>query len=486
MQKALDLLEKNVQFIALGLGALFLLLMAYSYLLTPPVTVKVGAKELQAGEVDEQVKKVSVAEINRVIQPQPRVQFDVSDPVATLLTPTFNPRVDLAPLGPGPVTPVPAPGAVVATGEQPSLPAVAAARPSANLVGRSLVGIPDVTPKPAAPAVPVRGLAAPGAAAEIKWKDVDFVTQLFHVTMTDLAQAFAAAKIPDEIAFTRLLAVEVVRQEMLPNGQWGLEKVIEPLPIEGLEQKKLPAENATKEAMYEYRDWATVNAAAIIQPPFPKQHLTPGVTQWQWPGLANNPAAQPGIGPGIGAGPGAGKALAVAGTESGFRPAEAEDFDISAHDITVEPAKIYRYSVRYAILNPLWGHAVGKPADQLRFALWSPLSDWSQPVSIPGRVRFWLARTDIRNKVAEFDLFTWTAAGGGWGVNRVTASAGDPIGPSPYVVVDIRGDQRASHVLIADAKGATYRRDVKTDEADPDYLRIKGEVVPASRVDPRE
>ena len=37
MQKVIDFLEKHVQWVALGLGGLFLLLMVYLYVLTPPV-----------------------------------------------------------------------------------------------------------------------------------------------------------------------------------------------------------------------------------------------------------------------------------------------------------------------------------------------------------------------------------------------------------------------------------------------------------------
>src|SRR6188474_1612090 len=52
MQKVTELLEKNVEWIAIGLGALFLLFMTWSYVLTPVATVKVGEADLGPGEVD--------------------------------------------------------------------------------------------------------------------------------------------------------------------------------------------------------------------------------------------------------------------------------------------------------------------------------------------------------------------------------------------------------------------------------------------------
>ena len=50
MNKVLPILEKYVQWIALGIGVLFLLLMAYSYLAQSPVMVPVGTKEVTPGE----------------------------------------------------------------------------------------------------------------------------------------------------------------------------------------------------------------------------------------------------------------------------------------------------------------------------------------------------------------------------------------------------------------------------------------------------
>ena len=55
MKKLLDLLEQKVQWIVLGLGVLWVLYMAWSFLIQPPVKVTANGQEVSPGEVDEQV-----------------------------------------------------------------------------------------------------------------------------------------------------------------------------------------------------------------------------------------------------------------------------------------------------------------------------------------------------------------------------------------------------------------------------------------------
>src|SRR3954451_25173901 len=52
MQKVVNFLEKYVQWIALGIGALYLGLMAYSYLVEPAVQVEYAGKQRAPGEID--------------------------------------------------------------------------------------------------------------------------------------------------------------------------------------------------------------------------------------------------------------------------------------------------------------------------------------------------------------------------------------------------------------------------------------------------
>ena len=49
MDKVLPILEKYVEWIALGIAGLFLALMAYSYLAKPAVTVPLGPSQIAPG-----------------------------------------------------------------------------------------------------------------------------------------------------------------------------------------------------------------------------------------------------------------------------------------------------------------------------------------------------------------------------------------------------------------------------------------------------
>jgi len=51
MQKVVDFLEKNVQWVALGLSGVVFLLMVWIYVVKSPVTVTVAGKELTPGDV---------------------------------------------------------------------------------------------------------------------------------------------------------------------------------------------------------------------------------------------------------------------------------------------------------------------------------------------------------------------------------------------------------------------------------------------------
>jgi hypothetical protein len=52
MEKVVNFLEKNVQWVALGLSGLVFLLMVWIYVVKSPVTVTVAGKELTPGDID--------------------------------------------------------------------------------------------------------------------------------------------------------------------------------------------------------------------------------------------------------------------------------------------------------------------------------------------------------------------------------------------------------------------------------------------------
>src|SRR4051812_46137558 len=52
MNKVVVILEKYVQWIALGLGAAFMLFMVYSYVINNPIKTEVAGKKVDLGNVD--------------------------------------------------------------------------------------------------------------------------------------------------------------------------------------------------------------------------------------------------------------------------------------------------------------------------------------------------------------------------------------------------------------------------------------------------
>ncbi|HEY2586607.1 MAG TPA: hypothetical protein VGI81_12660 [Tepidisphaeraceae bacterium] len=85
MQKTLDILEKNVQWFVLGLAGLFLLWVAYAYVLTPPATIKVGTQEVNPGNVS-QIVKSSADRLNDQIKNAAAPTFPTSDLVTNWKT----------------------------------------------------------------------------------------------------------------------------------------------------------------------------------------------------------------------------------------------------------------------------------------------------------------------------------------------------------------------------------------------------------------
>src|SRR5947209_7214973 len=78
MQKYLDILERNVQWIALGLGAVFLLWMVYANVVEPPVYVQIGNQKLTAGEIADYTLKNPVRTLqqqmdSKDVPPLPRL-----------------------------------------------------------------------------------------------------------------------------------------------------------------------------------------------------------------------------------------------------------------------------------------------------------------------------------------------------------------------------------------------------------------------------
>ncbi len=262
MQKVVDFLEKHVQWVALGLGVVYVLYILYAYVLTPPVTVEVNGEPMTAKEIDKAIAAGPAANLKKAIDGGKEPDWVVEE-FASNFRRMMNwesvPYPEMARIA-----------WTESTAQKVNLPEETTPQRSGALVenlpvlprpiyegdsdGRSVVLIPP----PQMPNQP-RGVAP----VEARQEDRDWVSVFFRVPSRELAASFDQAQIPPQASLTTFLRVELVRDEKLPDGTWsGKEVVIQPLPIHNV----LPMPQPGEEQMY--LQWAVANVATLLQPSF--------------------------------------------------------------------------------------------------------------------------------------------------------------------------------------------------------------------------
>jgi hypothetical protein len=285
MKKLTDFLEKNCQWLAIGAGALWLLYMVYSFLLTSAVwQVPVANEPKSPGEVDEAVAKIA---------DQLKSQMDASGNIK-IPVPDFNKATDVGPAktqeysiawANSPTQEVqlptaqgtgttPTPNGPVAKGTNNAakvieLPKAPAATDLAVSSGRSNVVIP---PPPNAVATGGDANNPPPAPAPAdqtaSTSDIDWISIAYKIPMGDLAKEFQRTVIPtgQQQGTTCFLDVELVREEMQPDGTWGQPTVCPKLSTST--QPPFPADNTKRQDLQPYLNWAVGATVEILQPKF--------------------------------------------------------------------------------------------------------------------------------------------------------------------------------------------------------------------------
>lgn len=301
MQKVVEFLEKYVQWVAIGLGALFVLFMVYTYVLNPPATVELGGTTRTPGEVDPYTLENVGKQLESAMSDRGKINLTVPTYVQAFRDSMGwqnAPKVALAALGSGsqtldvPLPPAPvapgAPGApgglavvnnangggggAVAPGDQAKvkvLPTPPKATPAEHRFGRSVVLPPPAPGQVAAAVQPVAvipGQPAPPPAGV----DEDWVTHLFHINLEQLNAAFQNSRIPPDFYLTTFLQVEMERQELMPDGSWGNGQVVPPVGVWRAQQPPppLPGEGSPRDQFEMYLQWASANTPDILQPLF--------------------------------------------------------------------------------------------------------------------------------------------------------------------------------------------------------------------------
>lgn len=551
MQKQANFFEQNVQWIALGLGGLFLLYMVYAYVLTQPVTVSVNNKELGPGEVDRETLTGPIEGLKRDIRNPSIPDIPQEDYVTKFAAAIQGSQGQLDQLagtqirwrptddmgfdkngvrkdqegGVGPVTKLPVPPAP---------------KTGSDLSGRSTVTFQDPNWEPR--------FNRQNDQPEMIEADKDWWSGQFTISGEALAKAFIEAfdeKKIDELGLdstrfmqTAVIDVELVRQQILPGPTYGKEEVVKPLQI-ALERPPFPRKDAKDGEIREYIKWSTENPNELIFPPFydvlsgdpwmpPGEQTDQFIAQSRTLSKEARQAAseqkrqearnraqlqqqrrpQPrGRGgnqamdemmemeefggqipqrqpfrplmpiPGRRAPAGQRPMVAAPAMAGGMGPGlfpviEMPDLEIIAHDDTVAAGKTYRYKLRYRILNPVHTSRAAAPELAKEFAITSPFSAWTKPVTIRSKVEFFL--TSISGERLKFDVFQWKE--GAMKKSQLTASAGDAIGDTGWTVVDARGSGRKAYGLVVDEIGVIDRRSPSTDTISNRYLDLLDEV----------
>lgn len=289
MQKTLDILEKNVQWIVLGLAALFLVWVAYGYVITPPAEVKIGNRLVTPGEVALVVKS-SADELESQIKENKPVSFPTPDLVTAWRDHFAKPfGIELASAY---FTSQPMSSEFVGPGTStPGAPTIAALpQPPAPQLLPPMTGLSSVVTQ--APIIPQNGNAngngippAPPAPvpAAASAKDTVWITQPAVISARALDDALLkpfnappnAAPNPAIGAFYNTMILRVVLER---EQSTGTKDGVPTWPAAGVEIGELSAEqpfmmavpgsSADMNTKYQYIDWAKANQTLLCNPLF--------------------------------------------------------------------------------------------------------------------------------------------------------------------------------------------------------------------------
>jgi hypothetical protein len=269
MNKVVAFLEKHVQWIALGLGGLYLGYMIWTFAIQTPVVVTgIAPTPLTPGEVDSYILRTAVTPLEGAMTSTNVPVMDVPNFIDQFKTDmdfsnfklfTFDPLVDSQVYK----IQLQSMAKIQSTPDQPitALPTLPPATFAATSMGRSNVQPFGAAAGNPAPPAPDGNVVQPVAGAA----DKCWVTVGFKISPGDLAKAFKAVHIPAWTEKTTVLQVQLFREEALPGGKWS-----DPVPMAPLNAQLLlpfPAQNDNV-AQQSFVTWAQQHVSDILQPAF--------------------------------------------------------------------------------------------------------------------------------------------------------------------------------------------------------------------------
>ena len=507
MNKFVSYLEAYVEWVAIGLAALWLIWVGYGYWLTPPVVVEFNGKQFPPGRIDKEVRDKADEIEGQLNKPE-------LPPIKTndgRIVDQFPDRLNM--IG----VPEKLLEGRLADGQNPVRP------PTTSTSKEFVEGPPDISntidvANPSATTGKSLVLVAKQPPAEKIW-----VTLEFNFLPLELARAWDKAKLPARAQKTCFLNVELIREELI-NGQWTDQRVIPPLPTQKAGNAKVDARPSwppvDTRPRKDYDVWASKHCEDIIEPDFfqvinwlasdpwytasmptppkpfipeppkkppvapppptphrlppsrppsgsgitrpPVQHRPPPPPPTEAP-HPNGPGSEPGAAGAPPSGPQSGPPAPAPQLPADmgkpiplsthgmlptdfFLPADLpNNLDIWAHDDTVVPEHTYRYKIILYMRNPLYDtHGIAKnPADEKIYEL-NAESDWTEMVTVPPRTYFFFTKNLGFRPQVLVTVYTWTL--GNWQANRdITLEPGDTIPGTEYLLVDLQSDPIHAH-----------------------------------------
>ena len=259
MNKVLAFLEKNVQWIALGLGGLIFMYAIYAYWLVPGLSVEVAGQDVGPAGVDEVVREGPGRQLRTAIDNPRRLDVNVPDLTAEFVknlgVDGTVPTLETAVVPGSPLAALKTPDERASNSQFVSALAVPApAKVTQTATGKVNADVPQ-TP-PAGNAQPVAAQAA----------DLAVVQVLFRVPVSDIAESFRQTALSPKQQSTMVLQVMLQRERLLPDGTYG-----ETTQIAKLNNNPLPAppaEKADMDAKRQYANRVAELADWVLQPPF--------------------------------------------------------------------------------------------------------------------------------------------------------------------------------------------------------------------------
>lgn len=423
MNKALKLLEKNAEWIALGAAAAWIGWVGWGYFMNTPAK-PLGAQPLGPTEIDEYISTTQVQNLKKIMDSATTVEFKT--PAVMEIFPPIPPSKMPKNM---PVSSFPSanPIKTVDMGDEKKdknfidiFPEVPAPTIALFTKGLSHVQITEPQNAPAAAAQP----AVVAAAAGPVYKDVVWATVFGTVSDKAIQESYQKANIPDYLQERRYLRVEIERTEVI-NDRLAEKGVLVPqLPM------NRPPFDPVKE-WDNFKQWISpvgVSNDTIAQNLQPSFYTINKGDGWPIPPALSAVFTPP---------PGAGKiptaASLLVGFTQQFTRLSPFSIDINGnyliwqHDDSAPDGKTYAYRMRVVMLNPLYLNSRATQRVNSVLEIPGKWSDYSAHVVFPARMKWYIRSVSVPNgtiriKAFKFDQGEMTQS------NEIAAGVGDMVG----------------------------------------------------------